>query len=40
MREAELNFDSITLEVHISSLRKKLGRDVIVTVKGVGYFIE
>lgn len=40
MREAELNFDSITLEVHISSLRKKLGRDLIVTLKGVGYFIE
>lgn len=35
IRESELNFDSITLEVHVSSLRKKLGRDIISTAKGI-----
>ena len=33
LREAELNFNSITLEVHISGLRKKLGKNIIETVK-------
>jgi DNA-binding response OmpR family regulator len=32
-REESLNFDSITLEVHISYIRKKLGRDFIKTIK-------
>lgn len=30
-------FESNTIEVHISRLRKKLGRDVIETVRGIGY---
>ena len=29
--------ESNTVEVHISRLRKKLGRDVIQTLRGVGY---
>lgn len=39
-REENLNFDSITLEVHISYIRKKLGRDFIRTIKWVGYVVE
>lgn len=39
-REENLNFDSITLEVHISYIRKKLGKDFIKTIKGVWYVIE
>jgi two-component system OmpR family response regulator len=31
---------SNALEVHISSLRKKLGRDVIGTVRGLGYRLD
>jgi len=30
---------SNTIEVHISSLRRKLGRDLIRTLRGVGYMI-
>ena len=30
---------SNTIEVHIASLRRKLGRDIITTVRGVGYSI-
>lgn len=33
-------FDSDTVEVHISYLRKKLGKDTIETVRGVGYTIR
>ena len=29
--------ESNTIEVHVSKLRKKLGRDVIETVRGMGY---
>ena len=29
--------ESNTIEVYISRLRKKLGRDLIVTVRGMGY---
>ena len=29
--------ESNTIEVHVSKLRKKLGRDVIETVRGLGY---
>jgi two-component system copper resistance phosphate regulon response regulator CusR len=38
----EINFDvgSNVIEVHISSLRKKVGEDFIKTKVGVGYFIE
>jgi two-component system OmpR family response regulator len=36
--DAEIN--SNALEVHISSLRKKLGRDTIETVRGLGYRLE
>lgn len=32
--------ESNTIEVHVSSLRKKLGADLIRTVRGVGYVIE
>lgn len=39
-REENLNFDSITLEVHVSYIRKKLGRDFIRTIKGVWYVVE
>lgn len=38
-QEENLNYDSITLEAHISSLRRKLGKDIIVTHKGFGYCI-
>ena len=38
-----LGFDSVVgsnaLEVHVSSLRRKLGRDAIETVRGLGYRI-
>lgn len=40
LREAELAMDSITLEAHISSIRKKLGKSVIETMKWVGYVIN
>ncbi len=33
MREAELAMNSITLEAHISTLRKKLGKSIIDTMK-------
>jgi len=38
----EVNFDggSNVIEVHISSLRKKIGEDMIKTKVGVGYFME
>lgn len=39
MREAELAMDSITLEAHISTIRKKLGKHIIETMKGIGYLI-
>ena len=32
--------DSNTIEVHISSLRKKLGKEFIKTVRGLGYIIS
>jgi DNA-binding response OmpR family regulator len=34
------NIESNTIEVHIASLRRKLGRDLIKTIRGVGYVIE
>lgn len=33
-------FESNTIEVHISRLRKKLGRNVIVTERGLGYRLD
>ena len=33
-------FESNTIEVHISRLRKKLGRDVIETMRGIGYRLQ
>lgn len=33
------DFESNTIEVHIASLRKKLGRELITTIRGVGYAI-
>ena len=33
----DAEFESNTIEVHVSRLRKKLGRDVIETMRGVGY---
>lgn len=33
------DIESNTIEVHIASLRKKLGRDLIRTIRGVGYMI-
>jgi len=38
--EAEYGLDSNAIDVHIYSLRKKLGNDVIGTVRGVGYVLE
>ena len=40
LREAELAMDSITLEAHISTIRKKLGKSVIETMKGIGYVLQ
>lgn len=34
------HIESNTIEVHIAALRRKLGRDLIKTVRGVGYVIE
>lgn len=34
------DIESNTIEVHIASLRRKLGRDMIKTIRGVGYKIE
>ena len=39
IREQHLGMDSITLEAHISMIRKKLGKDLIQTIKGVWYII-
>jgi two-component system, OmpR family, response regulator len=36
---AEADVQSNALEVHVSSLRRKLGRDLIETVRGLGYRI-
>jgi DNA-binding response OmpR family regulator len=33
------DIESNTIEVHIASLRRKLGRDTIKTIRGVGYII-
>jgi DNA-binding response OmpR family regulator len=38
--EAEYGVDSNAVDVHIHSLRKKLGNGVIGTVRGVGYVLE
>ena len=32
--------ESNAIEVHISNLRKKLGADLIRTVRGIGYVVE
>tara|TARA_B100001971_G_C17996706_1_gene435139 strand:+ start:99 stop:755 length:657 start_codon:yes stop_codon:yes gene_type:complete len=34
------DIESNTIEVHISSLRRKLGRNLIKTIRGVGYIIQ
>ena len=34
------DIESNTIEVHISALRRKLGKDLIKTIRGVGYMIE
>lgn len=39
-RESSLIFESVTLEAHISYLRKKLGKEIIKTIKWVGYVIQ
>lgn len=36
----EMGVESNTIEVHISNLRKKLGRELIKTIRGLGYTIE
>ncbi|QFR39775.1 response regulator transcription factor [Candidatus Gracilibacteria bacterium 28_42_T64] len=38
--EENLDFNSTTLESHIYSIRKKLGKDFIKTIKGIGYIID
>ncbi len=40
MREAELAMDSVTLEAHISTIRKKLGKSIITTIKWTWYCIS
>jgi DNA-binding response OmpR family regulator len=32
--------ESNTIEVHVSNLRKKLGAELIRTVRGIGYVVE
>jgi DNA-binding response OmpR family regulator len=32
--------DSNAIEVHVHNLRKKLGKDVIQTIRGIGYQIK
>ena len=39
IRERDLGFDSVTLEAHISTIRKKLSKDIIQTIKWVWYII-
>lgn len=39
-QEQNLNLSSVTLEAHISVLRKKLWKNFIKTIKGSGYIIE
>jgi DNA-binding response OmpR family regulator len=34
------DFESNTVEVHISAIRRKLGKDIIKTLRGVGYLME
>ncbi len=36
----EAEVESNTVEVHVSRLRKKLGRDAIRTLRGIGYRVE
>lgn len=38
--EESLGFDSVTLEAHVSSLRRKLGKDIVRTIRNVGYVID
>lgn len=40
MREAELAMDSVTLEAHISTIRKKLWKNIIQTIKWVWYTLS
>ncbi|WP_374384864.1 response regulator [Dongia sp.] len=44
LEEALYSFDqeveSNTIEVHVSRLRKKLGKDAITTIRGIGYRLE
>jgi DNA-binding response OmpR family regulator len=40
IREVWLDYDSITVEAHISMIRKKLGKDIIQTLKWVWYLIS
>ncbi|MEI7510920.1 MAG: response regulator transcription factor [Candidatus Peregrinibacteria bacterium] len=37
--EADILFDSDTIEVHIASIRRKIGKDKIETIRGIGYKI-
>lgn len=39
-QEENLNLSSVTLEAHISVIRKKIWKDLIKTIKWVGYIIE
>jgi DNA-binding response OmpR family regulator len=34
------HIESNTIEVHIAALRRKLGRDLIITLRGIGYSIQ
>jgi two-component system OmpR family response regulator len=39
-REGSLDIASITVEVHIANLRKKLWKEIIHTVRGIGYRVK
>jgi len=39
-QEENLDLSSTTLEAHISTIRKKISKDIIKTIKGVWYIIE
>jgi DNA-binding response OmpR family regulator len=40
IRESDLNFDSTTIEMHISTMRKKLWKNIITTLKWVWYVMN
>lgn len=39
-RQEDLGLDTMTLDVHLSSIRKKIGPDAIKTLRSIGYVME